>query len=219
MVYSCSVKEADISLCVLSLPEVLSPLSTTATNQQIIIPPNVRDLITPNTYFLFNKSDLVPSTRGLPSAILDETSPSAGTNLIDLHGRAWTTSLTTGEGAHAFVQGLAGALKSRYVQPSPLWRSRWMSYQPTHPSFDIAAPNAAGQRQLHAPIITRARHRVQLEAAARFLQAFLDLRKPFLIGICASDFLLRLVLCALQRQRTSCSLRRSSGTRRRPSGG
>jgi tRNA modification GTPase len=57
------------------------------------------------------------------------------------------------------------------------------------PSFDIAAPNAAGQRQLHAPIITRARHRVQLEAAARFLQAFLDLRKPFLIGICASNSL------------------------------
>ncbi|KAF8164309.1 GTP-binding protein TrmE N-terminus-domain-containing protein [Pholiota molesta] len=149
-----AVKEADISLCVLSLPEVLSPLSTTATNQPIIIPPNVRDLITPNTYFLFNKSDLTSSTRGLPSAILDETSRSEGTTLTDLQGRAWTTSLTTGEGAHAFVQGLAGALKAR---------------------FAIADPNSASQGQLHAPIITRARHRVQLEAAARFLQAFLDL--------------------------------------------
>jgi tRNA modification GTPase len=126
VLHLCSVKEADISLCVLSLPEVLSPLSTTATSQPITIPPNVRDLITPNTYFLFNKSDLVSSTRGLPSAILDETNRSAGPNLIDLHGRAWATSLTTGEGAHAFVQGLAGALKARYVHPSPLWRSHWM---------------------------------------------------------------------------------------------
>ncbi|KAF9475886.1 tRNA modification GTPase TrmE [Pholiota conissans] len=152
-----AVKDADISLCVLSLPEVLSTPSTSqavASKCHVKIPPNVRPLITPNTYFLFNKSDLVSHWRNdLPLSMLDETENS-NHNLVDLHSRAWTMSLTTGEGAHGFVQGLANALKSR---------------------LEISDPDSSSQHKMHSPIITRARHRVHLESAAKFLQVFIDL--------------------------------------------
>ncbi|KAF8075970.1 hypothetical protein FPV67DRAFT_1558557 [Lyophyllum atratum] len=105
---------ADISLCVLSLPEVL------------------RSLITPDTLFLYNKSDL--SSPNAPSQALALSSNS--------HHTAWAASLGTGEGTTKL-----------YV---------WI------------CKSAAGSLSAETPLITRERHRVHLESACRFLQAFLD---------------------------------------------
>jgi len=44
--------------------------------------------------------------------------------------------------------------------------------------FDIDA-SSSGQNKVHAPIVTRARHRQHLESACKFLEAFKDLRESF----------------------------------------
>jgi len=73
------------------------------------------------------------------------------------HSQAWSTSLVTNQGTREFVQGLAEALKSR---------------------FNI---NDQTINKTHAPLITRARHRVHLESACRFLKAFLDTPSPEIV--------------------------------------
>ena len=64
-----SVKNADAALCVLPLPEVLvDPSSLSSQHQlQLQIPASIQPLITPHTFFLLNKSDLV--TDILPPAL------------------------------------------------------------------------------------------------------------------------------------------------------
>ncbi|KAF7331723.1 tRNA modification GTPase TrmE [Mycena kentingensis (nom. inval.)] len=61
----------------------------------------------------------------------------------------WTTSLKTGAGTKEFLAGFADALKTKY-------------------SLDDSATSP------HAPVITHARHRVHLESAAGFIEAFLQ---------------------------------------------
>ncbi|KAF8164832.1 tRNA modification GTPase TrmE [Crassisporium funariophilum] len=167
-----AVRNADISLCVLPMPEVLHSSQTATQKHQITLPESIRHLITPSTYFLFNKSDLIPNLHGYedftsstaefaaqtskpcpPGPTHSHTVADNVTQNLDLSKRAWTASLTTGAGTHEFVQGLSKALKSR---------------------FDIHDPST-NQSKTHAPLITRARHRVHLESACKFLQAFLDL--------------------------------------------
>ncbi|KAF5320663.1 hypothetical protein D9619_001193 [Psilocybe cf. subviscida] len=130
-----AIKTADISLCVLPLPEILSSKS--------VIPENIRELVTSDTYFLYNKLDLVD--------------PILAKDFASRHwpNKSWAVSLTTADGAHTFVQGLAAALKTRF-------------------GIDSQTSNDS-QRRVNAPIITRARHRVHLESACRFLEAFLEL--------------------------------------------
>jgi tRNA modification GTPase len=70
---------------------------------QMRIPPSIEPLITPETFFLLNKSDL------------------ASTPIIDLpatlSGRAWPVSLSTGEGTKEFLDTFSRALQKRYVIP------------------------------------------------------------------------------------------------------
>lgn len=181
-----SIKNADISLCVLPLPEILSPASSVSSSQktEIIIPPDIKDLVTPTTYFLFNKSDLVsPSQRQLfQQGLLAH--PHEEDTLANLKGRSWTASLVTSEGSHEFVQGLAESLKSRYGV-SFLSACTAAHYLAALFRFDIHDPNSAAQgsqsqNKLHGPLITRARHRVHLESACKFLEAFLALREFYL---------------------------------------
>ncbi|KAJ6567268.1 hypothetical protein DFH09DRAFT_1034395 [Mycena vulgaris] len=61
---------------------------------------------------------------------------------------SWATSLKTGGGTTEFLAGLAKALQRKYAL-----------------NDDAAS--------IHAPLITHARHRVHLESAARFIEAFL----------------------------------------------
>ncbi|KJA14653.1 hypothetical protein HYPSUDRAFT_150101 [Hypholoma sublateritium FD-334 SS-4] len=119
-----AIKDADISLCVLPLPEILD-----ASGREITIPPSVRPLITKNTYFLLNKCDLVSPDPNAMRSLKQSLAELCDSQMVD---RTWIASITTGAGAHAF-------------------------------------------RNVHAPIITRTRHRTHLESACRFLEAFLAL--------------------------------------------
>ncbi|KIY71835.1 tRNA modification GTPase TrmE [Cylindrobasidium torrendii FP15055 ss-10] len=80
-----AVQEADISLCVLSLPDANS------------IPPAIRELVTPETVFLYNKQDLI-------------SSPPADT----LPGKGWKVSLTDGSGTSDFLAGFASVLQEKF---------------------------------------------------------------------------------------------------------
>jgi len=127
-----AVQEADISLCVLSLPEaVVDPLDSL----EMRMPPSLETLITPETFFVLNKSDLVStSAPKLPTI---------------LNGKAWTISLSTGEGTTEFLDKFSKVLQARY---------------------DLFENQDSGQ----APLITHARHRIHLESALQFIEAFLD---------------------------------------------
>ena len=59
-------------------------------------------LITPETIFLFNKADLVP-TRISPEM----------TGLFATQGGAWAVSLSTGAGVTEFLTGFARSLRNR----------------------------------------------------------------------------------------------------------
>ena len=109
-----SIQNADISLCVLPLPDVLSFASGSSEDVEIKIPSEIKKHITPSTYFLFNKSDLASQQQ---MSLLNESFQSQqaeGNALSILRDRSWVVSLTTGEGSHDFVRGLAESLKSRY---------------------------------------------------------------------------------------------------------
>ncbi|KAI0951921.1 hypothetical protein AcV7_007878 [Taiwanofungus camphoratus] len=135
------VQAADVSLCVLSLPDLLQS-SSAGSSAPLSFPPSVSALTTEKTYLLLNKVDLVHATPADAATIL-ETLHVAG---------AWMLSLTTGEGTQAFLDGFGSALQKRY---------------------DILLQHGSDREE---PLITHSRHRVHLENALRFLQAFLDTR-------------------------------------------
>lgn len=104
---NCSVQEADIKLCVLSLPDLLK------VQNQPPLPEAVRSLTDPQTLFLFNKADLASNFR---------EKDTVNTALARLHAdssspprQAWVTSLATGDGTQEFITGLATTLKHRFV--------------------------------------------------------------------------------------------------------
>ncbi|KAG5635346.1 hypothetical protein H0H81_011649 [Sphagnurus paluster] len=136
-----AVRGADVSLCVLALPDVLPSPSGNMDASSLHIPEEMAELITQDTMFLLNKSDL-SSTHTCTAALA--LSYSQGHT-------AWAASLGTGEGTGAFLAGFARAL---------------------HHRFNLRDGEAEQEREV--PLITHARHRVHLESARRFLQAFLD---------------------------------------------
>jgi hypothetical protein len=96
---NCSrIQDADISLCVLSLPEVVK---STANGYRLDLPPELHPFISANTLVLLNKSDLVPG--------------SAAANLnVTIGEQAWAASLSTGEGMTEFMEGFVRMLLKRY---------------------------------------------------------------------------------------------------------
>ena len=69
----------------------------------IRIPPSVAPLVTPNTFFLLNKSDLV--------------TPSDSATMKLHNENMWVTSLSTGDGAMTFLDDFSKALQKRYGRP------------------------------------------------------------------------------------------------------
>jgi tRNA modification GTPase len=100
-----AVKEADLSLCVLSLPDVLS----SPDNALIRIPDEVKSHLKPDTIFLLNKSDTIASLPPNQSLTFMEY----GDN-YSRRPQFWTASLRTSEGTQSFLDGLAQFLQSRY---------------------------------------------------------------------------------------------------------
>ncbi|KAF9449773.1 tRNA modification GTPase TrmE [Macrolepiota fuliginosa MF-IS2] len=156
-----AVKEADIALCVLSLPDVLvsSTKSETGNEQVIQLPETIRELAaTPKTYFILNKADLVDSDLDqdnfFPKFGMPQPPPSSSAPQPSMTKRSWIVSLSERQGTAQFLDGFGEELRRLY--------------SPSSHSHGSEIPN------VQAPIITRARHRVHLESACAFLQAFLE---------------------------------------------
>ena len=89
----------------LSLPEVIID-TPTGKDLQIRIPHSLERLVTPETFFLLNKSDLAATP--LASAVTVDCGIGGGT-------KAWVASLGTGEGTKEFLDNFARALQERYA--------------------------------------------------------------------------------------------------------
>jgi tRNA modification GTPase len=154
------VKNADIALCVLSLadPSVNRTRGVDPNRKyrpRLQIPESIVDLAnSPNTYLVFNKSDLI----GLDAdniSLDDVELPSS------LPNYPWILSLAEKRGTNRFVEEFGQELQRLY---SPF-------------SSQLNGSGGKDVRNVHAPIITRARHREHLQAACSFLEAFLDCSK------------------------------------------
>ncbi|KIK94411.1 hypothetical protein PAXRUDRAFT_828018 [Paxillus rubicundulus Ve08.2h10] len=137
------VVASDVSICVLSLEEVVS--RTVEGDLQIQIPADVINHLKPDTIFLFNKSDLALDTSsgdflGLLKRSIPPTVPATMPKL-------WKISLHTGVGTQEFLDGLASFLKERYAFSETM-------------SLD------------DSPLVTQARHRDYLKSAVRHLEEF-----------------------------------------------
>lgn len=92
-----SVETADIALCVLSLPDVLQGEE----QLRVQIPPTLASMITPETVFLFNKSDLVPVP--IPQDGIRQS----------INAHAWVASMNTGAGTKELLEGMGQLLQDR----------------------------------------------------------------------------------------------------------
>ncbi|KAG2038566.1 hypothetical protein BDR03DRAFT_954392 [Suillus americanus] len=102
-----AVKEADLSLCVLSLPDVLS----SPDNALVRVPDEVKSHLKPDTLFLLNKSDTIanfPANQSLTFMEYDDKYDNSK------RPQFWTASLRTSDGTQSFLDGLAQVLRSRY---------------------------------------------------------------------------------------------------------
>ncbi|KAI0786462.1 tRNA modification GTPase GTPBP3 [Abortiporus biennis] len=128
------ITNADVALCILPIPDVYD-------GRDISMPPELSSMISRNdTYFLFNKSDLLQSSS---VKNLEISVPSLNASGV------WIVSLTTGAGISKFLKEFGHALQQRY---------------------GLLKEQQGGSE----PLITHARHRVHLENARRFLEAFID---------------------------------------------
>jgi tRNA modification GTPase len=149
------VKNADIALCVLSLvdPSVNKTRGVDLKHRpKLQIPESLIKLAdSPNTYFVFNKSDLIGSNADdISLEDIDLPHP--------LQNRSWILSLAEKHGTDRFLEEFGRELQRLYL-PS---------------SCQLNGSGGKEVRNVHAPIITRARHREHLQVACTFLEAFLD---------------------------------------------
>ncbi|KAF5361582.1 hypothetical protein D9757_011560 [Collybiopsis confluens] len=97
------VQGSNVALCVLSLSEIYDPTTST-----VNIPSSIKDLVTPETCFLLNKSDLLalsPPEKHVRNALGKNT---------------WIASLETGHGTIDFLKRFEEMLKQRYDTDGPL---------------------------------------------------------------------------------------------------
>ncbi|KAJ3713861.1 tRNA modification GTPase GTPBP3 [Lentinula raphanica] len=91
------IHASDVALCVLSLDEVYDPTSSSCH-----IPTALKELVTPETCFLLNKSDLAAARL-------------SGAQIQNVLGKnAWAASLKSGQGTHEFLNQFTETLKQRY---------------------------------------------------------------------------------------------------------
>lgn len=118
-VFSFSVANADIALCVLSISDVLraSASSTDSEALEIQHPSELSPLISSdNTFLLLNKSDLL---RDLDPTLLQTLAKRAGRALGI--PKAWVVSLDTSAGTDEFLSDLSTILRQRSASwPLPI---------------------------------------------------------------------------------------------------
>ena len=89
------IDTSDVSLCVLSIPDVIAP------DSGVQITGSIKRHILPSTFVLFNKSDICDS-KDL-TGLIEAVHPCAG---------AWVVSLSTGEGLDRFVTEFGNTLRN-----------------------------------------------------------------------------------------------------------
>ncbi|KAI0069101.1 tRNA modification GTPase TrmE [Artomyces pyxidatus] len=96
-----AVETADVTLLVLSLPDVLR---YDQSGLRIVVPEHIKALLLPTTFVLLNKMDLCPSVslEQVEGLLADLPSPAG-----------WLVSLTSDAGTAQFVSGFAKALQER----------------------------------------------------------------------------------------------------------
>lgn len=164
------IKAADVSLCVLSLPDVLAP-SRDSNSFTIQLPENITKLASAsNTYYILNKADLLDPDSG--EVFPQSNNLHLNFGVQSLKSRTWILSLSQQQGTSQFLEGFGRELH-RLFSVGPLMHG---------------LVEETKQFNVPVPIITRARHRVHLESASAFLQAFLG---------CRTLFFVNLILCLL----------------------
>ncbi|TEB29453.1 tRNA modification GTPase TrmE [Coprinellus micaceus] len=151
-----AVQNADISICVLSLPDLLEPPKT-GTSKDL---EHWRELVSPDTYCLFNKSDLLKTspeidTEALRMALVPSSPPSSGKENSGNQIMAWRASLIAGSGADEFLTGFSDALKRQF-------------------GLSDSTPGSSSSPEVNPIVITRSRHRDHLQSASRHLEMFLE---------------------------------------------
>jgi len=104
-----AVEQADLSVCVLSLPDLISPNGSFRSEML----DRFRPLITSESLLICNKSDLVTPDMivgKLISQIKEETS-CAG---------CWSMSLTTGTGTNRFIEEISNLVQERFKTANPV---------------------------------------------------------------------------------------------------
>ncbi len=96
------MESSDVSLCVLSAPDVL--VRSQGGDWDLRLPSPVAPLVKDDTFILLNKTDLLP--------------PPALAKLLS--GTTWAVSLSTGHGTQAFMDSFARALHNRFASFSAL---------------------------------------------------------------------------------------------------
>ena len=102
---------ADAALCVLSLSDVLKE------DGALHVPEFVKDLLTPSTYVLLNKSDLLSDTSPGPSGsqAIQTQIQNVMHTLTGACAGTWAVSLSTGGGLEVFEREFTRLLHQRYV--------------------------------------------------------------------------------------------------------
>jgi hypothetical protein len=94
------VLHADATICVLSLPDLIT--SKSDADFCVDVPSSVKSLVKQDTIFLLNKADALGDN--------------ATNQFVACFpaGRTWMCSVKTGEGMKDFMDGFTGLLKERY---------------------------------------------------------------------------------------------------------
>ncbi|GJJ07254.1 hypothetical protein Clacol_001454 [Clathrus columnatus] len=148
-----AITDSDLTLCILSLPDFL---------QYRCLPDAVLPLITEKTFFLLNKSDLVAR----PDLELNYPG-------IALYRNAWAVSLKTESGMKGFLSDFGSILNSRLVSTS----KKFLNENDSSFAFFFLSVDRFGFCGDEIPLITRSRHRIHLENAVSYLDAFLSISK------------------------------------------
>lgn len=105
------MEDADISLCVLSIPELRHSVEGNGLASPLYIPEDIKSKISPDkTLLLLNKSDLGPLNPDAMNTLVSQLAHSLGVPHV------WAVSLTTSTGVDSFLKEFGDVLKTRSVR-------------------------------------------------------------------------------------------------------
>ncbi|KAF8339098.1 uncharacterized protein EI90DRAFT_2908566 [Cantharellus anzutake] len=169
------IESADVKLCLLSLPDLLSFSSSVTLDSQAMvgdrspstrIPPDVAAHIDNNTLILINKRDLAPSfplSFSSPTTPTQPYLPSGLTANMNINpGRVWTASVLNNDGVDAFLSDMVEVLKERFGFAKG-----------EDPGVTPFSTTSTGGGESDTLLITHERHRKHLENALAHLESFL----------------------------------------------